>query len=46
MKQSLPLDDIETVANRIRRIIDDGNPPAAILPDVMTLLNLILKEKE
>lgn len=46
MNQSLDLSDVETVANRIKKMIDDGNPSNVILPNVVTLLDLIDKLKE
>jgi DeoR/GlpR family transcriptional regulator of sugar metabolism len=45
MSQSLDTSDIDMVAARIKRMIEDGNP--SIITDVTTLLHLIdeLKEK-
>jgi hypothetical protein len=48
MKKLLDIDDIEIVANRIKRLMmEDANPLPSIFNDVVTLLSLIdeLKRK-
>lgn len=48
MRKLIDIDDIETVAERIKRImIQDANPTPSIFNDVVTLLSLIdeLKKK-
>ena len=47
MKKLLDINDIETVADRIKRIMLADNNPALIVNDVVTLLGLIdeLKRK-
>lgn len=48
MKKFLDIDDIETVADRIKRMMmEDNNPTPSIFNDVVTLLSLIdeLKKK-
>lgn len=46
MSQILDISDIEMVAARIKRMMDDGNPTISILTDVATLLSLIDELKE
>jgi hypothetical protein len=41
MKKLLDIDGIETVADRIKRIMLADNNPALIVKDVVTLLDLI-----
>ena len=41
MKRLLDINDIETVADRIKRIMLADNNPALIVNDVVTLLDLI-----
>jgi hypothetical protein len=41
MKKLLDINDIETVADRIKRIMLADNNPALIVNDVVTLLDLI-----
>jgi hypothetical protein len=41
MKKLLGINDIETVADRIKRIMLADNNPALIVNDVVTLLDLI-----
>lgn len=47
MKKLLDINDMETVADRIKRIMLADNNPALIVKDVVTLLGLIdeLKRK-
>ena len=48
MRKLLDMDDVETVASRLKRMMrPDGNPTPSIFNDVVTLLSLIdeLKKK-
>jgi hypothetical protein len=47
MRKLLDMDDVETVANRIKRMIMEDNSIPPLFDDVITLLSLIdeLKKK-
>ena len=47
IKKLLDMDDVEIVAERLKRIINDANTTPSIFNDVVTLLSLIdeLKKK-
>jgi hypothetical protein len=47
VRKLLDMDDVETVANRIKRMIMEDNPIPPLFDDLITLLSLIdeLKKK-